>query len=67
MEIGELIRERRLAKKLTQKRLGEMLGYTGRSAEAVVQNWEYGKQPVPQNKLKPMSKVLEVPLEDLLP
>lgn len=67
MSIGEKIREARKAKRLTQRALGELLGYTGRGGESTIQNWEYGKQPVPQNKLKLLSKILEIPLEELLP
>ena len=67
MEIGELIRERRLAKKLTQKRLGEEMGFSGNQAQVIVAQWEAGTRPVHKDKLKLISKLLEIPLEDLLP
>ena len=65
--VGDLIRQKRIEKGLTQQKLGELLGYKGRSAECVVQHWEYNKHPVPMVRLKPLAKILEIPLEDLLP
>jgi len=67
MTIGERIKAARKEKKLTQKRLGELLGYTGRSAELMVQHWERGRRQVPIEVVKPMSKILDIPLEDLIP
>lgn len=65
--IGDLIREKRKEKKLTQQKLGELLGYTGRNAEVMVQMWEYGKRPVNPKHWRKLAEILEVQLEDLIP
>ena len=65
--INEEIRKARIRNCLTQRRLGELMGYHGKSAETVVQNWEYGKQPVPVNKLRRLARVLNTPLEKFIP
>lgn len=67
MEIKDLICEKRKEKRFTQRKLGELMGYEGRTAETVVQNWEYGKQPVPITKLRRLAEVLEVTLDELIP
>lgn len=64
---GEYIKTCRRQKKLTQKQLGEMCGYSGASAERVVQLWERDKQPVPLEKIRPLAKALEIPIESLIP
>ena len=65
--IGDFIREKRKEMRLTQRKLGELMGYEGRTAETVVQNWEYGKQPVPITKLRRLAEILEVNLDELIP
>ena len=67
MTIGEKIKDARQKKSLTQRKLAELLGYSGRGGENTIQKWEYGERPVPQNKLKSLSTILEIPLEELLP
>lgn len=64
---GEELKRLRISKNMTQKKLGELLGYKGRSAENVVQLWEYGKQPVPMKHWRPLAKILEIPLEKFIP
>jgi transcriptional regulator with XRE-family HTH domain len=67
MTVGEIIRENRVKAGLTQRKLGELLGYKDCSGERVIQLWEHNKQPVPLAKLKNLAKILNVPLEELLP
>ena len=67
MAFGELIRQKRKAKGLTQQKLGELCGYEGRTAETVVQNWEKEKQPVPVYRLRALAKALDLTLDDLIP
>ena len=67
MMIGETIRQKRQMSGYTQKRFGEMLGYKGDVAQVIVARWEAGTRPIPQDKLKLVAKLLEIPLEDLLP
>ena len=64
---GKELREARISKSLTQKKLGELLGYEGRSAETTVQKWEYDSQPIPMRHYKKLSKLLDIPLEKFLP
>lgn len=52
---------------LTQRALGEMCGYTGASAERVVQLWEYGKQSVPLERMRTVAAALEIPVDLLVP
>lgn len=67
MEIGDMLRAKRRAQHVTQQRLGEMLGYKGRSAELMVQHWENNRRQIPLDKIKLVAKVLDIPVEDLLP
>lgn len=67
MTIPETIAASRKALKLTQRQLGEACGYEGRSAETVVQNWEYGKQPVPLDKIRILAATLQIPIDSLIP
>ena len=64
---GESLKKLRLRNQLTQRRLGEMLGYEGRSAEVVVQQWEYGKQPIPLKHFRKLAEILRVPLDRFIP
>ena len=64
---GEYIKECRIKKGLTQQQLGEMCGYEGRSAQNTVQKWEYNKQPVPLEKIRPLANALEIPIDSLIP
>ena len=47
--------------------LGEMCGYTGASAERVVQLWEYGKQSVPLERMRTVAAALGIPVDLLVP
>jgi len=67
MITGEELKERRKRAGLTQQQLGELLGYKGRSAELVVQHWEHGRQPIPLAKMKMLSKILRISLDELIP
>ncbi len=64
---GDLIRTRRLDMPYTQRQLGELCGYEGRTAERMVQQWEQGSRPVPADRLRRLAKALELPLEELIP
>jgi len=64
---GDLIRTRRIILGYTQRQLGEMCGYQGRTAERMAQKWEYGEAPVPVDRLRRLAKALELPLEALIP
>ena len=64
---GEYIKTCRRQKKLTQKQLGEMCGYEGRTGERMVQSWERDERPVPLEKIRPLAKALEIPIDSLIP
>lgn len=66
-KMGNIIREARRNLKLTQKQLGLKMGYTEKTAEPTIQHWEAGRHPVPLEQLKPLSKVLKVTVDQLLP
>jgi transcriptional regulator with XRE-family HTH domain len=54
-QISRVVREKRLAFGITQKKLGELLGYED---SMVIYMIESGRMKVPQNKLKRLAKVL---------
>lgn len=65
--IPAFIKATRRARGLTQRALGEACGYTGASAERVVQLWEYGKQPVPMERMRALAAALDIPVDLLIP
>ena len=67
MTIPEKIKQARKEAGLTQKQVGEALGYTGGTAETSVRKWELGTRPVPLDKLRTLSQVLNIPLDQLIP
>jgi transcriptional regulator with XRE-family HTH domain len=58
---GEQLRKARQDMKYTQRRLGELVGMQGRSAETVVQKWEYGDILVPVSRRAAVARLLELP------
>lgn len=64
---GEELKNARIRKCLTQKRLGLMLGYGQLTADTVVQKWEYGERPIPIKHFRKLSEILEIPLEKFIP
>lgn len=65
--LGEYIRENRKKMNLTQRQLGEMCGYTGRSAIVTVQEWEHDRRPVPLDKIRTLAKALGISIDSLIP
>ena len=65
---GEIIRTARQAKGLSQGQLGMLCGYENRkTAENMVQFWEYNKSPVPIDRLRRLCAALDLPLDALIP
>lgn len=59
--LGERIRElRESAARLTRKRVGEELGFSGRSAEQTVYEWETGRRQLPAAEVPALAKALGV-------
>ena len=67
MTLGEMIRVKRTYLGMSQRDLGERRGYRRTAAKNTVQLWEADKRPVPLNKLRIVSDVLQLPLERLIP
>jgi transcriptional regulator with XRE-family HTH domain len=59
-DTSALIRSARTALGLTQQQLGEQLGYTGRTAELMVQSIESGRRKVPRAKVKALAELLNL-------
>lgn len=55
-----LIRTARIAIGLTQQKLGERVGYTGRTAELMVQSIESGRRKVPRSKVQVLAETLNL-------
>lgn len=66
LTIPERIRAARQAKGLTQRKLGELLGYSKASSERTVQRWEAG-QYVPIEKIRALAAILGLTIDDLIP
>lgn len=65
--IGEVIRERRLALGLSQRKLGELCGKQGKSAEMAIQHWEHGRLKPALEDLRPLADALQITLDELIP
>lgn len=63
MNVGNLIKEARLKKGMTQQELADILGYQSRAS---VQKIENGSRGVPKDQLAKISKALGIPIVDLL-
>lgn len=66
MTPSETLRAARIAAKLSQKALGEALGY-GDTAQAIVSRWEMGDRKIPQHKLRRIAEILKIPIDSLIP
>jgi transcriptional regulator with XRE-family HTH domain len=67
MTYGEKIKAMRVAAGLTQQKLGELCGYTGRSAEVAVQCWEHSRQMPRLEIARALAEALKVTLDDVVP
>jgi len=65
--LGENIKKARKAAKLTQMQLGEKLGYKGRVAEVLIQNWEHDRRDPSVEMLRPLCEALNITLDELIP
>ncbi len=64
---GEQLKEYRKAKGYTQQRLGELLGYEGRTAEMMVQKWEYGARPINPKHYRKLMELLDLTYDEIIP
>lgn len=67
MTIPEKIKKARQEAGLTQKQVGIALGYKEDVADVCVRRIELGMRPVPNKKLRTLSQVLNIPLDQLIP
>lgn len=67
MTIPEKIKKARQEAGMTQKQVGMALGYSDKIADKYVRRWELGDRPVPNDKLRSLSQVLNIPLDQLIP
>lgn len=65
--LGERIKAARKAAHLTQRQLGEMIGFTGKTAERIIQFWEHDERDPSVEQLRPLAKALNLTLEELIP
>lgn len=65
-DIAKTVKSARFKAGLTQREVGLACGYTEELAQKRVSKWESGVEPVPQNSLKTLSKLLNIPIENLL-
>ena len=67
MTIPEKIKQARKEAGLTQKQVGLACGYEEKSAESFARQWELGARPAPLDKLRTLSQVLNIPLDQFIP
>ena len=64
---GKKFQEYRKKAGLSQRKIAELLGYSGRGGETTVQNWEYNKQPIPMRHFKKLAELFGISVEEFLP
>lgn len=64
--IGSRIYDARKDAAMTQKQVGEALGYKPGLAQAYVSDWEDGTRPVPRRQIAALAALLKLDLKDLL-
>ena len=67
MTIPEKIKQARKEAGLTQKQVGLACGYEESVADWYVRRWELGSRRIPPDKLRTLSQVLNIPLDQLIP
>ena len=64
--IPERIKKARQEAGMTQKQVGIALGYKDNIADYYIRRWELGTRPIPNDKLRALSQVLNIPLDQLI-
>ena len=65
-ELGKKIKKARTAKGLKAQQVGAARGYTEKNGESYVSNWETGKRPVPNNKIRELARILDMSIDDFI-
>lgn len=63
---GTALREARIKAGLTQKEVGIACGCTEKYSQRLVSLWENDYQPIARNKVVTLSKLLNIPIENLI-
>ena len=66
IRIGEIIKEARIKKGLTQDELGTICGFE-KNPGLNIRHWESDRNPVPVDRLRRLAAALDLPLDDLIP
>ena len=66
-EMGHTIKVARVDHRMTQDELGILLGYAPHRAGANVRKFENGVYYPPFDKIRDLSRILEIPLDKLIP
>lgn len=64
--IGSRIYDARKGAAMTQKQVGEALGYRAEWAHRYVSSWEDGTRPVPRRQIAALAALLKMDLKDLI-
>ena len=66
-DIPAIIKAARIRAGLTQKELGEKIGYSGESQERAIRNIENGSRGVPIEKARALITALDLTFDDIIP
>ena len=64
---AERLKSLRKSRKLTQKQLGILCGFTEKAAERSIQKWEYKEQLPALYSVRTLADALDCSLDDLIP
>ena len=65
--VGDVIRVARIKKGMTQIELSEKLGYGANTMGSIIRGIESGRRLPPLDKIRALSQILDVPIDDLVP
>ena len=66
-DIPAIIKAARIRAGLTQRELGEKLGYENGVARVTVARWETGARPVPDDRKRALITALDLTFDDIIP
>lgn len=67
MTVNETLAFYRKLRKLSQRQLGEMIGYEGKVAKRMIQSYEYKQRPIPAKNIRKLANALDIPVDKLVP
>lgn len=66
-DIPAIIKAARIRAGMTQRELGEKLGYENGVARVTVARWETGVRPVPDDRKRALVSALDLTFDDIIP